>query len=276
MNSKKNKPWDTFQSEGSRSTPEEELKNYEERLPLDQGIKDLIVKCTLNHALSDKEAKGLKLFAYRFLNARIVNSVCPFLTNQPIDRQTLYENALKHNLEAKIHSKFTGISIRYGSETNSFTAIYFPSGAINCVGVKVEGGQGIDYVQKTLLHHAPLLLGRNDLGNYRILNRRISNRVIALKTPSSIVLDRLQLFLDSPYWRQCKYVTEIFPGLIYKIPNLNCKVLYFTTGSMICCGITSKYQQGEICKNMIEKFSYYLGRRKREASTKNLGGYPPR
>jgi len=235
--------------------------------PLDvtesQTLSDLCVQYGLTRTV---EKEALTLFYHRFRKAAVVNAVCPFFCTGmgKIDRQAIYDRAIAHGLPAKIHPKFTGVSVKYNTGSQAFTAIYFASGAINCVGVKCLKREGIQYVEDTLRKYAPVLFGEEQAA-CMTYSKKISNRVVALRVPPSINLNHLELFTESEqYWRNCKYQLDIFPGLIYIIPHMKAKVLYFRTGSMICCGITSTHMQCAIGLILAKKLAYYLSQVKQK------------
>ena len=211
---------------------------------------------------SQRMKEALELFYYRFISARVVNAVCPFYTNIRIPREQIYQRAIANGLDAKIHPKFTGVSVRYSHQVDGmdlkFTAIYFSSGAINCVGVKCLKSSGIGIVEQIIKKNIPTIFGKALSEDVTIL-KKISNRVISLKVPQTISLDKLEVFNKSEeYWRHCKYQLDIFPGLIYIIPKMKAKVLYFRTGSMISCGVTSSHLQKAVGMKLVKKLAYYV------------------
>lgn len=226
-------------------------------------FKSIIDKSTLSADLKD----ALELLVYRILTAPSVNAVCPFYSNTPLDREDFYRRAVAKGYDIKKYPKFTGLRVKYeGQDFPGFTAIYFPSGAVNCVGVKST--DNLNLIQNILENAARDLFPENT--KYILTKRKVCNRVIALQVPSKIQLDRLELFMETEYWRDCKYHLEIFPGLIYKVEGYAAKVLYFRTGSVICCGIKSDHQRTQISLIITKKMTKYLELRYPDDATDKL------
>ena len=237
-----------------------ELDSFEKSEPLENEILDYLSKIKEEYDLTEEDLVGLRLLVHRINNANMVNAVIPIYCHQSLDREKIYQAAIKEGFAAKKHEKFTGVAVKCSSGSFKFTAIYFNSGSINCVGVKDVSPEGIQRLIQTLKRYNKKLIE-----DYKDLSYdfRIANRVLSLKIPLSLRLDHLHLLSREKYWREVKYQAQIFPGLISQKDGTKAKLLFFRTGSLIMTGIKSTKIRLELTQNLCEKIGNYLASRKK-------------
>ncbi len=205
--------------------------------------------------LTENQVIGLKLLFYRVLRSQIVNGVCPVDTGSPLDITKLIEGCEKNKLNYKKYQKFTGLKVRFDEPNVNFTALFFKSGKINCVGLKNDTEEYVNQILNTFKKYQMDLF---DVQTFTNSIKKIANRVLSIKIPSLIPLNKLIYFNELSNWRDIKYNSQSFPGVIFRNENFKSKVIFFRTGSSIFTGITSKVKKLLVLKSFLETLSAYL------------------
>ena len=230
-----------------------EAQNLYDTNPLE--IKEQIDKLCDRYKLPKVIKLSLGLFTHRFMTYQIVNGVAPIKTGIRIDKNKVIEGCIKNNLNYRKHEKFSGIPVIFNEEGIKFTAVFFKSGSINLIGLSGDSLDFLEKVIKILKKYELDLLGTSIV---QYATKRVSNRVYALSIPKTINLTYLHLFNELSIWKNIKYNSQSFPGVIQKFQSHKSKALFFKTGSVIVTGITSTLCKVDICKEMVNSLGEYL------------------
>lgn len=240
-------------------TKEEEIILSEnlnpEYLQNNQKIIGQVRSIAENYSLTTEEKKALDLLTFRFITANIVNAVAPITIGKPIDIKRVVETCKKHNLEYKLHSKFSGVPVRFVNNI-SFTAVFFKSGKINVIGLEEDTPEYLKEVVNVIAKYQDDFFEPGI--NVRDCPKRLANRVYAVSIPKVIQLNKLRLFTQLKNWVNIKYCSQGFPGVTIKFTEYKSKILFFKTGSSIISGVTSEHCKEHILKEFITILCEYM------------------
>lgn len=194
-----------------------------------------------NNVCEETVEQFKKILNYIKLNT-LVNAVSPFYTFKTIDVQKLRERALEKGYEVSSSPRFVGVSLKIKDlETpeDSFTAIFFRTGAINCVGLKKDTTQFIEKNTRTLVKICKQLLDL-DLNADTTYTRKLSNRVYTIKIPNiEFAIEKFRHLTDR---KNLKLAVDSFPGSVKSFDDeeiKKVKILIFKPGKMIITGVKS-------------------------------------
>ena len=155
------------------------------------------------------------------MQPQIVNVVATFSINNT--KLNLSDISTKAKNAEYNPRRFSAVVMR---KTNPrTTSLIFPKGKIVVTGAKTVAECKIASKKVAKIIK---MLGYE----VRYSNFNVQNIVATAKMGFDIYLGRLEM--EQP--ELCKYEPEVFPGLIYRLPDLNMKALVFRSGSVVFVG----------------------------------------
>lgn len=216
-----------------------------------------IEKIILEHNLVDESKElFLKLAPELALN-KLVNAVSPVFTGKELDLNLVESRAKELNLAYSKSTGFVGISVKLVDPEFKckYTAIFFRSGSVNCVGLSSDAPEYLAQCTALLKKYCGLIFG-NDFSEQLQMARKITNRVYTIHLKDYKI--QLQQLKKLNRWRDCKYVNEAFPGAIIDFPNnpatKKSKLLLFNTGKLIFTGIKNHLTKFEVERELLKFF----------------------
>lgn len=212
----------------------------------------------INFYAFDEPSKALfKSLVPELRLTKLVNAVSPVFTGVKLDLKCVEEGAKRLGLKYSKSSGFVGISVRLADPqySCSYTAIFFASGSINCVGLKSDTIEYLNECTALLKKYCIIFFG-SEIADRLQFVRRITNRVYTVHL-KNYTLD-LPEMKKLASWRSSKYVSDAFPGVIKKFDNNSVtkrtKLLIFKTAKLIFTGIKNQNTKEQV---QLELLSYF-------------------
>jgi transcription initiation factor TFIID TATA-box-binding protein len=141
-------------------------------------------------------------------------------------------------------SEFDGLSIKYDAE--KITVIVLGTGKIFCTGAK-EITDAIDKIKKVTSQIKKI--GFKIKKDYKV---KIENIIVSTDLKKELNLAGLAKKL---FQQEGEYHPEVFPGLVYKVDDLQTILIIFNSGKIVCTGAKSINDATNSIKKMVEKLS---------------------
>ena len=141
-------------------------------------------------------------------------------------------------------SEFDGLSIKYDNE--KIAVIVLGTGKVVCTGAK-EITDAIDKIKKVTSQIKKI--GFKIKKDYKV---KIENIIVSTDLKKELNLASLATKL---FPQEVDYQPEVFPGLVYKMDDLQTILIIFNSGKIVCTGAKSIDDATNSIKKMEEKLS---------------------